>query len=207
GLTPEHEELMRAHDVPDWYIESCKKIKYMFPKGHAVAYVTNTFRIGYFKINYPYAFYAATFSVKYEDFDYNIMAFGRERVQAKIKEIDEKGDAKTAKDKTMRTTLELVNEMYARGLKFVPMDLYNSDIVKFKVTDDGLLPPLCTIQGLGVTAAESIVKAREEHPFDNVEDFRKRTGLGKTLIQLLRDAHMFDGMEESDQLSLFTMMR
>ena len=207
GLTPEHEELMRAHDVPEWYIESCKKIKYMFPKGHAVAYVTNTFRIGYFKINYPYAFYAAQFSVKYEDFDYNIMAFGRDRVLAKMKEIDEKGDEKTAKDKSMRTTLELVNEMYARGLKFVPMDLYKSDPFKFKVTEDGLMPPLCTIQGLGGTAAEGIAAAREERPFDNIEDFRKRTGLGKTLIQLLREAHLFDGMEESDQLSLFTMMK
>ena len=205
GLTPEHEAAMREHDVPDWYIDSCKKIKYMFPKGHAVAYVTNTFRIGYFKINYPYAFYAATFSVKVEDFDYNVMSFGIDRVKAKMAEIAAKGDQKTAKDKTMNTTLELVHEMYVRGLKFDKMDLYNSDPYKFKVTENGLLPPLCTIQGLGGTAAESIARAREEKPFDNVEDFRNRTGLGKTLIELLRGAHMFDGMEETNQLSLFNM--
>ena len=206
GLTPEHEAAMREHGVPEWYIDSCKKIKYMFPKGHAVAYVTNTFRIGYFKINYPYAFYAATFSVKVEDFDYNTMSFGIERVKEKMAEIAAKGDAKTAKDKTMNTTLELVHEMYVRGLKFDRMNLYNSDAKKFKVTDNGLLPPLCTIQGLGENAALSIVKAREEKPFENVEDFRKRTGLGKTLIELLREAHMFDGMEESSQLSLFSML-
>ena len=206
GLTPEHEAAMREHDVPEWYIDSCKKIKYMFPKGHAVAYVTNTFRIGYFKINYPYAFYAATFSVKVEDFDYNVMSFGIDKVKAKMAEIAAKGDQKTAKDKTMNTTLELVHEMYVRGLKFDRMDLYNSDAKKFKVTENGLLPPLCTIQGLGENAALSIVKAREEKPFDNVEDFRKRTGLGKTLIELLREAHMFDGMEETNQLSIFNMM-
>lgn len=206
GLTPEFEAEMREHDVPEWYIDSCKKIKYMFPKGHAVAYVTNTFRIGYFKINYPYAFYAATFSVKVEDFDYNVMAFGDEKVRAKIAEIDAKGDQKTAKDGTMRTTLELVHEMYARGFKFVKMDLYESDPYKFKVTDEGLLPPLCTIQGLGGMAAEAVAKAREEKPFDNVEDFIRRTGIGKKTAELLREAHLFDGMDESDQLSLFSMM-
>ena len=198
-----YEATMREHNVPEWYIDSCKKIKYMFPKGHAVAYVTNTFRIGYFKINYPYAFYAATFYVKRDDFDYNIMCFGIEKVSETMQEIKQQGKDATAKDKNMLTTLELVLEMYARGLKFVKMDLYESDAVKFKVTDDGLLPPLCTVQGLGANAAQSIVDAREQGEFQTIEELKDRAKLGKTVLQLLRDNGVLDGIPETNQLTLF----
>lgn len=198
-----YEATMREHNVPEWYIDSCKKIKYMFPKGHAVAYVTNTFRIGYFKINYPYAFYAATFYVKRDDFDYNIMCFGIEKVRETMQEIKQQGKEATAKDKNMLTTLELVLEMYARGLKFVKMDLYESDAVKFKVTDDGLLPPLCTVQGLGANAAQSIVDAREQGEFQTIEELKDRAKLGKTVLQLLRDNGVLDGIPETNQLTLF----
>lgn len=203
GLSAEHEATMREHNVPDWYIDSCKKIKYMFPKGHAVAYVTNTFRIGYFKINFPYAFYAATFSVKVDDFDYSVMCFGDDRVLDKMKEIKEKGNDATAKDKTMQTTLELVHELYARKLNFVKIDLYESDAVKFRVVEDGLLPPLCTIQGLGANAAQSIVDARQDGKFETVDQLRERTTLGKTVLQLLRDSGILDGISETNQLTLF----
>ena len=203
GLTDEFEAAMREHDVPEWYIDSCKKIKYMFPKGHAVAYVTNTFRIGYFKINFPYAFYAASFSVKVEDFDYSIMCFGREKVKQKMHEIRALGKEASAKDKTMLTMLELVNELYARGLKFVKMDLYKSDAVKFKVEEDGLLPPLCTVPGLGENAAFNVVEARKEGEFDTIEEFKDRTKVSKSVIELLKQNGVLDGIPETNQLTLF----
>lgn len=203
GLTDEFEAAMREHDVPEWYIDSCKKIKYMFPKGHAVAYVTNTFRIGYFKINYPYAFYAASFSVKVEDFDYCVMCFGRENVKKKMYEIKELGKAASAKDKSMLTMLEIVNEMYARGLKFVKMDLYESDAVKFKVLPDGLLPPLCTVEGLGENAAYNVVESRKNGEFETIEEFKERTKVSKTVIELLKQNGVLAGIPETNQLTLF----
>jgi len=203
GLTDEFEKVMKDAHIENWYIQSCKKIKYMFPKGHAVAYVTNTFRIGYFKIYYPYAFYAAIFSVKTEDFDYILMCNGDGKVTEKIKEISSQGKLASTKDKNILTILELVHEMYARKLKFVPMDLYKSDSRKFKVTEDGLLPPLCTIQGLGENAADSIVSAREEGGFFTIDEFRTRTKVSKTVISLLKKAKIFNNMPETDQLTLF----
>lgn len=207
GLTPDEEAIMRDHDVPDWYIGSCKKIKYMFPKGHAVAYCTNTFRIGYFKINYPEAFYAATFSVKYDDFDYGIMCKGEEIARQKYSDIVAMGKSASAKDKTTADMLKLVIELYARGIKFAPIDLYESGTTKFKVIEkDGeklILPPFCTISGFGVTAAESIVSAREEGEFFTVEELQKRTSLGQSNVQMLKDAGVLSGMRESEQLSFF----
>ncbi len=208
GLTADEEALMREHNVPDWYIGSCKKIKYMFPKGHAVAYCTNTFRIGYFKINFPHAFYAATFSVKYDDFDYSIMCFGEEKARENYENIMSMGKEASAKDKTTADMLKLVIELYARGLKFAPIDLYNSGITKFKVIENEegekfILPPLCTISGFGVTAAESLVSAREDGTFETIEELQKRTGLGQSNIQMLRDAGILGNMRETDQLTLF----
>ncbi len=208
GLTPDEEELMREHDVPDWYIESCKKIKYMFPKGHAVAYCTNTFRIGYFKINYPYAFYAAIFSVKYDDFDYNIMCSGMNTAKDNFERIQSLGKDASGKEKSVAEILRLVIEMYARGLDFAPLDLYSSEITKFKVIDGEngeklLLPPLCTIAGFGLTAAEALVNARADGKFDTIEQLRKRTGLGTSNIQLLKDSGILGSMRETDQLTLF----
>ena len=208
GLTAEEEALMREHDVPEWYIGSCKKIKYMFPKGHAVAYCTNTFRIGYFKINYPHAFYAATFSVKYDDFDYSIMCFGEKKAREVYKNIMDMGKEASAKDKATADMLKLVIELYARGLKFAPIDLYESGTTKFKVIEDEkgeklILPPFCTIAGFGVTAAEALVNAREEGKFETIEEMQKRTGLGQSNIQMLRDAGVLGNMRETDQLTLF----
>ena len=203
GLAPEDEAVMREHNVPEWYIDSCKKIKYMFPKGHAVAYVTNTFRIGYFKINYPYAFYAASFYVKADSFDYASMCFGIDKVKDKMNEINALGKAATANDKSMLSLLELVYEMYARGLKFVPIDLYKADATHFIITDEGLMAPFCVLPNLSRDTAPAITAAREDGEFNTIEEFRIRTGIGKTVVQMLKDYGIFKGIPETNQLSLF----
>jgi len=203
GLTEEFEADMRAAGVPEWYIDSCKKIKYMFPKGHAVAYVTNSFRIGYFKVHFPYAFYAAIFSVKSEDFDYVMMCGGIDRVKENIDRINELGMDASSKDKNTMTILELVFEMYVRGFKFVKMDLYKSEATKFQITENGLLPPLCTIQGLGAGAALNIVNERKNGEFFTIEEFRVRTKVSKTVIKLLKESGIFDGIPDTNQMSLF----
>ncbi|MDR2940517.1 MAG: PolC-type DNA polymerase III, partial [Clostridiales bacterium] len=203
GLTEDEVNTMKASNVPDWYIESCRRIKYMFPKGHAVAYVMMTVRIGYFKIYYPYSFYGAAFSVKAEDFDYELMCQGTDKVYAEIKRLNSIGKEISAKEKGTLTTLELVYEMYKRGLKFLPLDLYNSDARKFKVTSEGLLPPLSSVQGLGANAAAAIVAARGDGEFLTVEEFRNRAKTTKTVIQLLKKLDILKGIPDTDQLSFF----
>lgn len=199
----EYEVIMRENNVPDWYIDSCKKIKYMFPKGHAVAYVTNTFRIGYFKINYPYAFYAASFYVKADSFDYGIMCFGAERVLERMKEIDSLGNSATANDKSQHSLLELVYEMYMRGFKFTPIDIYKADSAQFLITDDGIMPPFCVLPNLSRETAPAIVEARKDGEFTTLESFRERTGLGKTITQMLVDSGILRGVPETNQMTLF----
>ncbi len=203
GLTPEFEQAMIDKNVPDWYIESCKRIKYMFPKGHAVAYVTNAFRMGYFKINYPYAFYASLFSVKVEDFDYDLMCFGLDKVQEAIKEIQALGKGATTKEKTKLVVLELVREMYKRGLKFTKMDLYKSKGFKFDVTEEGLLPPLFCVQGLGEQATQNIIDARENGEFDTIENLVERTKISKTVVEILKQNGVLQGIPDTNQLTLF----
>lgn len=203
GVSPEHEAIMRENNVPDWYIDSCKKIEYMFPKGHAVAYVTNAFRIGYFKINYPYAFYAAIFYTKADNFDYKSMCFGVERAEAKMKELQALGRDATANDKTMLTVMELVYEMYQRGFKFVPIDLYKADATHFVLTDEGLMAPFCVLPNLSRDTAPAITKAREDGAFSTIEEFRERTGIGKTVTQMLKEYGILKGIPETNQMSLF----
>jgi len=203
GLKPEYEDLMRETGIPDWYIESCKRIKYMFPKGHAVAYVMMTVRIGYFKLYHPYSFYGASFSVKYDDFDYELMCKGKEVVKEEMRRIKALGFDASTKDKSMYSMLELVNEMYCRGLKFVPLDMYKANATKFIVTEGGLMPPLCSIQGLGETVAQNIIEAREDGEFITIDDFRQRTKATKTVIELLKKNGVLAGLPETNQLSLF----
>ncbi len=202
SLTEAEEETMLDAGVPEWYIESCKRIKYLFPKGHAVAYVTMTVRIAYFKLYQPYSFYAAGFSVKAEDFDYGLMCYGPERVRAEIERINS-AENPSAKEKSTLTTLELVLEMYARGLGFAKMDLYRAEASKFLITDRGLMPPLCSIQGLGLSVSQNIVEARKEGEFFSIEEFRERTKVNKTVIELLKEHKILDGMPETDQLTLW----
>ena len=203
GVTPKEEEIMLDADVPEWYIESCKKIKYMFPKGHAVAYVMMTMRIGYFKIYHPYSFYAATFSVKAEDFNYETMCRGAQTVQDEIKRLQALGLDMTAKEKSALTILELVRELYARGLKFTPLNLYEAAADKFAVTPNGLMPPLCAVAGLGANVAQNIVESRAGGDFATIEDFRERTKTNKTVIELLKKNGILDGIPETNQMSLF----
>ncbi|MBR2327974.1 MAG: PolC-type DNA polymerase III [Clostridia bacterium] len=203
GLKPEWEELMREHSVPEWYIDSCKKIKYMFPKAHAVAYVTMALRIAYFKVYYPLQFYATYFSVRGDYFDSAIMAKGEDTVLAKIAEIKANPEA-SAKDKDSITVMDAAVEMYRRGFDFAPIDLYESDATKFKVIDDKrLLPPLSSLAGVGENAAVQIAKERANGEFTTIESFRVRTGVNKTVTEALINEGVFKDTPESSQLSFF----
>ena len=195
--------LMKEHNVPDWYIKSCEKIKYMFPKAHAAAYVTNAFRIAWFKVHEPLAYYAAYFSIRADEFDSDCMIFGKEKVKNKMKEIDLQGNAATTKDKNMYAILELVLEMYERGLNFLPMDLYKSHATKFLVEDGQIRPPLNSIPGLGTVAAEGIANAREQGKFMSIDDLKIRSKVGNSVTDLLKKYGCLEGMSQSNQMSLF----
>ena len=202
GLTPEDESIMREHNVPEWYIDSCKKIKYMFPKAHAAAYVTMAFRIAYFKVNYPVSFYISYYTVRADAFDAKRMIHGKERVIASMKEIENNPDA-TQKEKDVHTILEVCNEMYARGIKFLPIDLYKSHSNKFLEEDGAIRPPLNAIAGLSDAMAQSILKAREEGEFISVEDLARRTKIGNSIIEKLKEYDVLTDMAATNQTSLF----
>mgnify|MGYP000779770227 CR=1 FL=1 len=194
---------MKEKDVPDWYVKSCEKIKYMFPKAHAAAYVTNAFRIAWFKVHIPLAYYAAFFTIRAKAFDAEVMINGKEKVKNKMKEIEMMGNNATPKDKDMYDDLELVLEMYERGLRFLPIDLYKSHATKFQVEGDSLRPPLNSIAGLGNVAAEGIMKARQEEKFMSIDDLKIRSKVGDSVTELLRQFGCLEGMSQSNQLSLF----
>ena len=201
---PEYKQMMKEHDVPDWYIESCEKIKYMFPKAHAAAYVTNAFRIAWYKVHIPLAYYCAFFSIRAaDDFDASCMIFGEEKVKNKMKEIDMQGNTASKKDQSMYPVLELVLEMYERGFKFLPIDLYKSHWKNFQIEDGAIRPPINSIPGMGPIAAESIYKAAQEEEFMSIDEIRQRAKVGDSIIQLLKDFNCLDGMPESNQISLF----
>ena len=206
GLSEEQEALMREHDVPDWYIDSCKKIEYMFPKAHAVAYVTMAFRIAWFKVHMPLAYYATFFSIRADEFDSEIMIFGKSKVKEKMADIKRLGNDASAKDKNMYSILELVLEMYERGLNFLPIDLYKSDAIKFKVEDGSIRPPLNSIAGMGQIAAQGIQAARENGEFISKQDIKKRAKVGDSTIALLEKFGCLEGMSETNQMSLFDSM-
>lgn len=205
GLTPEYEQEMRDNNVPDWYIASCKKIKYMFPKAHAVAYVMSAFRIAYFKVHYPEAFYIAYYTVRADDFDASVMARGEERVREEIRTINakKKDGTVTPKEENLIPILEICVEMYARGINFVPVDLYKSHATDFLQVEGGILPPLSALPGLSENDALSITAERENGEFRNVEDLRLRTGIGKNPLNILEENGCFDDLPEADQVSLF----
>lgn len=189
GAEPKWEEYtaeMREHNVPEWYIDSCKKIKYMFPKAHAVAYVTMAFRIAWFKVHIPLAYYAAYFSIRATEFDSEFMIYGKEKVKAKMQEIELQGNNATQKDKGMYTILEIVLEFYERGFEFLPIDLYKSHSNKFQIEDGKIRPPLSSIAGLGGIAAEGIYKAAQsEGHFMCIDDLQLKAKIGKSMTELL----------------------
>ena len=198
--------MMKEYNVPDWYIASCKKIKYMFPKAHAAAYVTNAFRIAWFKVHVPRAYYTAYFSIRADGFDSEIMAHGKQRVLDKMREIDSLGKAATPKDQDMYPVLEIVLEYYERGYNFLDIDLYKSDAIKFTMEDGGIRPPLNSIPGLGTVAAQSIQASREKDGnFMSVEELKLRAGIGKSTIEILQNAGCLKGMTWSNQMSLFAI--
>ena len=199
----EFKKAMEEKEVPTWYIDSCNKIKYLFPKAHAAAYVTNAFRIAWFKVHIPKAYYCAYFTIRANAFDSEIMCNGQDRVRNKMREIELLGNAATDTDSAMYETLEIVNEMYARGIKFLPIDLYKSSAKRFLMEDDGIRPPLNSLPGFGTIAAEGIEKARQDGIFDSIDELKIRAKLGKSGIELLRNAGCLKGMTESNQLSLF----
>ena len=199
----EYVALMKEHDVPDWYIKSCEKIKYMFPKAHAAAYVTMAFRIAWFKVHIPKAYYAAYFSIRAKQFDSDAMCHGPETVKNKMKEIDLAGNLAANKYKEMYPVLELVLEMNERGIEFLPVDLYKSHYSKFIVEDDGLRPPLSAINGFGPVDAENLYNAAKEGKFMSISDMQIKSKIGKVAIETLRNAGCLKGMSESNQMSLF----
>nr|WP_300282410.1 PolC-type DNA polymerase III [Peptacetobacter sp.] len=204
GLKPEHEKTMRENNVPEWYINSCKKIKYMFPKAHAVAYVMTSFRLAYCKVHYPEAFYATYFTTKVEDFDADLIIKGYDAIKAKKKEIEELGNEATQKEKGMYIILEVAQEMYARGIKIAPVDIYKSSASEFEVVEKGLLrPPMTALQGVGENAAIHIEEERKNGEFISKEDFRKRTKISRTVVETLDKHGALGNMSDKDQLSLF----
>jgi len=203
GLKPEWEEAMIAANVPDWYIWSCKKIKYMFPKAHAAAYVMMAWRIAYCKINFPLAFYAAFFSIRASGFSYELMCQGKEHLENVMKDYKKRGDTLTQKEQTSYKDMKLVQEMYARGYDFVPIDIFKAHARNFQIIDGKLMPSLSSIDGLGEKAADAIVEAAKDGPFLSKDDFRMRTKVSKTVIELMDSLHLFGDIPESNQISLF----
>lgn len=203
GLDEDDIKIMKEHQVPDWYIDSCLKIKYMFPKAHAVAYVMMAFRIAYFKVHYPVAFYATYFTVRADEFDADIVVQGEKAIKNVREQIKQKGNDTTQREKNLDTILEMVQEAMLRGIKFLRVDIYKSDPHKFIITPEGLLPPLASLQGLGENAANYLAAAREEGEFVSIEDLKTRARLSSAVIEVLQKHGCLEGMSETDQLTLF----
>ena len=205
GLSPEQEKEMRDHGVPDWYIESCKRIKYMFPKAHAAAYVMNAFRIAYYKINYPLAYYAAMFSIRLKTFNYEHMCQGREKLDYYADQIKKEADP-SAKEKEELDDMRLVREMYARGFSFHRLDLYRAHATRCSIIDGKIMPPLNSVGGLGDTQAIAVEEEAKKGPFLSKDDFRERTKVSKTIIDLLEEMGVLKDIPESNQISLFDLV-
>lgn len=203
GLEPDDIALMKEAHIPDWYIESCQKIKYLFPKAHAVAYVISALRIAYYKVYYPEAFYASYFSVRADEFDADIVVRGKEAVRETMEQIRQKGNEASQKEKNLLTILELVLEAFLRGINFLRVDIYKSEPQKFLITPEGLLPPLASLQGLGDNAAKYLAAAREEGPFLSIEDLKIRARLSSAVIEVLQKHGCLEGMSDTAQLGLF----
>ena len=202
GLKPEMEQAMIDQQVPDWFMDSCKKIKYMFPKGHAVAYVTMALRVAWFKVHQPLAYYCAYFTVRGDGFDATTMILSPDAARKKINEIRTM-DKPTARDKDTATCLELVLEMNLRGIKFLPVDLYKSDVRRFLIEDGNIRCPFISLPGLGESVAVTIAEAREEGQFLSVEDLKKRGKAGSAVVDMLRAHGALDGLTETNQISMF----
>ncbi|MCM1174778.1 MAG: PolC-type DNA polymerase III [Blautia sp.] len=204
GLKPEWEEAMKAADVPDWYIWSCKKIKYMFPKAHAAAYVMMAWRIAYCKINYPLAYYAAFFSIRASGFSYELMCQGQQHLESVMADYKRRSDTLSKKEQDSYRDMKIVQEMYARGFEFEPIDLFGAQARLFQVTGiNKLMPSLNSIDGLGEKAADAVVEAAKNGPFLSKDDFRERTKVSLTVTELMDRLGILGDLPESNQISLF----
>ena len=206
GLKEDQEAAMHENKIPQWFIDSCKKIKYLFPKAHAVAYVMMAFRIAWFKINQPLAFYSSYFSVRgIDEFDIAIIQEGEDTVRRAIEELYAQGSGLSAKDKSKITVLEVALELYARGFKVLPVSLEESSATQFIIKDEekALLPPLIAIDGLGASQAEDIVRGRQEKPYSSLEDMKKRGKVGDSMIEKFKYLGIVEQLPELDQIVLF----
>ena len=196
---------MVEHQVPDWFMDSCKKIKYMFPKGHAVAYVTMALRVAWFKLHYPAAYYCAYFTVRGDGFDATTMLIDPDTCRQKIRAIRESDEKANAKEKQEMTALELTLEMNMRGIRFLPVDLYRSEVKKFVIEDGNIRCPFTSLVGLGESAAIPIVQARAKGPFISIEDLRERAHVGQSVIDLLSAHGTLHDLAETSQISMFSL--
>ncbi len=208
GNEIDEEKIMREHDVPDWYIWSCKKIKYMFPKAHAAAYVMMALRVAWFKVYKPLAYYAAYFGIRAKAFDYETMCQGKDKLEYFMADLKRKKADNTAspKDEASLGDMKIVQEMYARGFEFLPIDIYKAKAHDFQIIDGKLMPALDSIEGLGEKAAEAFVEAveaQEGQPFVSKNEMREKTKITKTVIETMSDLHLLEGMPEDSQLSIF----
>ena len=203
GLKPEWEEEMLKHNVPEWYIWSCTKIKYMFPKAHAAAYVMMAWRIAYCKVFYPLAYYAAFFSIRASGFSYVLMCQGRDKLEYHLADYKRREDSLTKKEQDTLRDMRIVEEMYARGYEFMPIDLFRVKAHHFQIIDGKLMPALSTIEGLGDKAADAVVEAAKDGPFLSREDFRNRSKAPQNVCDLLAELGILGDLPETNQLSLF----
>ncbi len=203
GLKDEWIDAMTEKDVPDWYIWSCKKIKYMFPKAHAAAYVMMAWRIAYCKINYPLAYYAAFFSIRAKAFSYELMCQGQKHLESIMADYQRRSDSLSNKEELAYGDMKIVQEMYARGFDFMPIDIFRAQSRSFQIVDGKLMPSLNSIDGLGEKAADAIVEAAKDGPFLSKDDFRERCKVSKTIVDLMADLGLLGSLPESNQISLF----
>ena len=194
---------MAKHNVPDWYVWSCKKIKYMFPKAHAAAYVMMAYRIAYCKVFYPLAYYAAYFSIRASAFSYELMCQGQEKLLYYMHEYEKRMDTLSKKEQDTYKDMKIVREMYARGYDFTPVDLYKVEANRFQIVDGKLMPALSTIEGMGDGAADTVVEAAKNGPFLSKDDLRQRTKASRKVVDLMDDLGILGDLPESNQLSLF----
>ncbi|MDE7223215.1 MAG: PolC-type DNA polymerase III, partial [Acetatifactor sp.] len=203
GLKDDWIDAMTEKDVPDWYIWSCKKIKYMFPKAHAAAYVMMAWRIAYCKINYPLAYYAAFFSIRAKAFSYELMCQGQKHLENIMADYQRRSDTLSNKEELAYGDMKIVQEMYARGFEFMPIDIFRAQSRSFQIVDGKLMPSLNSIDGLGEKAADAIVEAAKDGPFLSKDDFRERCKVSKTIVDLMADLGLLGSLPESNQISLF----
>ena len=203
GLKPEWEEAMLAQNVPDWYIWSCKKIQYMFPKAHAAAYVMMAWRIAYCKVYYPLAYYAAYFSIRASAFSYEIMCQGKQHLEAVMADYRRRSDSLSKKEQDTMKDMKIVQEMYARGFTFMPIDIYTAHSRNFQIVGDKIMPSLNSIEGLGEKAADQVMEAAKDGAFLSKDDFRTRTKVSKTVIDLMDSLQLLGDLPETNQISLF----